>query len=113
MLAYPLSREARDFPWRTFYVWIFVFSMLFHGGLIPTYLVVKNLGLLNSIWALVLPNAVVVFNVILLLNFFRALPKELFEAAYMDGAGQWKTLLRIVIPVSLPVIATVTLFVAV
>lgn len=113
LLAYALSKEARDFPWRTFYVWVFVFSMLFHGGLIPTYLVVKNVGFLDSIWALVLPNAVVVFNVILLLNFFRSLPRELLEAAYMDGAGQWKTLWKIVLPISLPGIATVTLFVAV
>lgn len=113
LVAFPLSRESRDFPWRTFYVWVFVFSMLFHGGLIPSYLTVKTLGMLDSIWALVLPNAVVVFNVILLLNFFRALPKELFEAAYIDGAGQWTTLRRIVVPVSLPVIATVTLFIAV
>ena len=110
MLAYALSKEVREFRWRTLYVWFFVFTMLFSGGLIPTYLVVSATGLADTIWALVLPFAVNVFNVVLMLNFFRGLPRELLEASYIDGAGHWKTLLAIVVPTSMPVIATVTLF---
>jgi len=110
MLAYPLAKEARDFRWRTFYVWIFVFTMLFNGGLIPTYLVVQKTGLAGSLLALVIPSAVNVFNVILMLNFFRGIPKELLDASYIDGAGHWKTLWSIVVPVSKPVLATVALF---
>lgn len=110
LTAYPLSRENKHFRLRTVYVWIFVFTMLFSGGLIPTYLIVLKLGLLDSIWALILPGAVPIFNVILMLNFFRNLPKELSESAFIDGAGHWQTLWRIMVPLSLPVQATVTLF---
>ena len=110
LTAYPLSRERHQFRMRTVYVWIFVFTMLFNGGLIPTYVLVKELGLLDTIWALVLPFAVPVFNVVLLLNFFRNLPKELSEAAFIDGAGHWQILWRIMVPLSLPAQATVTLF---
>ena len=110
MVAYALSKEVKDFRFRTIYVWIFVLTMLFNGGLIPTYMVVMKMGLIDSIWALILPSAVNVFNIILILNFFRGLPKELLEAAFIDGANHWKTLLRVVIPVSMPVLATVTLF---
>lgn len=110
LTAYPLSRESNQFRLRTVYVWIFVFTMLFNGGLIPTYVLVKELGLLDTIWALVLPFAVPVFNVVLLLNFFRNLPKELSEAALIDGAGHWQIMWRIMVPLSLPAQATVTLF---
>jgi ABC-type glycerol-3-phosphate transport system permease component len=84
--------------------------MLFGGGLIPWYLVIKSLGMINSIWALVIPGAVPVFNIILVMNFLRNLPKELKEAAYIDGAGPWYLLLRIYIPLAVPALATVTLF---
>lgn len=110
LVAYALSKEVKDFRFRTFYVWLFVLTMLFSGGLIPTYMIVMKTGLLDTIWGLVLPSAVNVFNIILILNFFRGLPKELLEAAYIDGASHWKTLIRIVVPVSMPVLATVTLF---
>jgi putative aldouronate transport system permease protein len=110
LIAYPLSKDAKSFPRRTFYVWIFVFSMLFSGGLIPWYMVIKETGLLDSIWALVLPGAVPIFNVILLLNFFRGLPKELEESAFIDGAGYWKILWKIYVPLSAPSLATLTLF---
>lgn len=110
LIAYPLSKEETSFRLRTFYVWVFVLTILFNGGLIPTYLTVKETGLLGSIWALILPNAVPVFNMILLLNFFRGLPKELEESAFMDGAGYWKVLWSIMVPLSLPSIATVGLF---
>lgn len=110
IIAYPLSKEQHAFRFRSAYVWFFVFTILFNGGLIPSYLVIKNLGLLDTLWALVLPGAVPVFNVILLLNFFRSLPKELEEAAAMDGAGHWTVLWRLYAPLSLPALATVILF---
>ncbi|CAI6087043.1 carbohydrate ABC transporter permease [Cohnella sp. JJ-181] len=108
--AFALSREKREFGFRNAYMWIFVFTMLFHGGLIPWYLTIKNLGMLDTVWALVLPTAVPVYNIILLMNFFRSLPKELMEAAGLDGAGPWYIMARIFVPLSLPAIATVTLF---
>jgi putative aldouronate transport system permease protein len=108
--AYPLSKETSAFKWRTLYVWIFVFTILFGGGLIPWYMTIKATGLLNSIWALVIPGAVPVFNIILLLNFFRGLPKELEEAALIDGAGHWTIMWRLFVPLSLPALATISLF---
>jgi len=108
--AYPLSKDSRQFRLRTFYSWFFVFTILFSGGLIPNYLTVKNLGMLDTIWALVLPAAVTVFNVILLLNFYRSLPKELEESSLLDGAGQFTTLWKIYVPLSLPALATTGLF---
>lgn len=110
LIAYPLSKEVKKFPHRTLYVWFFVFTMLFNGGLIPTYMTVKYTGIMDTIWALVLPGAVPVFNVVLLLNFFRGLPKELEEAAFMDGAGHMTTLIRVVLPLSAPALATIGLF---
>lgn len=110
LLAYPLSKDSKVFPQRTLYAWFLVFTILFNGGLIPNYLSVRYTGLLDSIWALVLPHAVPVFNVLLLLNFFRNLPKELEEAAFIDGAGHWAILTRVYLPLSLPALATITLF---
>ncbi|XID95143.1 carbohydrate ABC transporter permease [Paenibacillaceae bacterium WGS1546] len=109
-MAYPLSRSPREFKARHYYMWFVLFTMLFSGGIIPLYLVVKYMGMFNTIWALVLPGAVPVFNVVLLMNFFRNLPKELGEAGLIDGAGPWYMLVRIYLPLSLPAIATVTLF---
>ncbi|MBW8349271.1 carbohydrate ABC transporter permease [Bacillus sp. IITD106] len=109
--AYSLSKEDHDFKGRKYYVWFFVFTMLFSGGLVPSYIIVTKVGLINSIWALVLPVAVNAFNLILLLNFFRtAVPKSLEEAAYMDGAGHFRILFSIYLPVAVPAIATVSLF---
>ncbi|MFD2115241.1 carbohydrate ABC transporter permease [Paenibacillus yanchengensis] len=109
-LAYPLSKEVKDFRFRTIYAWIFVFTMLFSGGLIPWYLTIRMFGLIDTIWALVLPSAVQVFNVVLMLNFFRGLPKELEESSFIDGGSHWSTLWRIYLPISLPSLATITLF---
>ncbi|MNI05901.1 L-arabinose transport system permease protein AraQ [compost metagenome] len=109
MIAYPLSKESTVFKSRTFYAWFFVLTMLFSGGLIPWYMVIRATGLLDSIWALILPGAVPVFNVILLLNFFRGLPKELEEAAFIDGAGPLTSLYRIILPLSKPALATIGL----
>lgn len=110
LIAYPLSKEAHRFRFRTAYAWIFFFTMLFSGGLIPLFILVFNLRLMDTIWSLVLPGAVPVFSVILMLNFFRQIPKELEEAAFIDGAGHWKTLFQIYVPCSLPAIATIALF---
>ncbi|MCP1308551.1 carbohydrate ABC transporter permease [Paenibacillus tyrfis] len=110
LTAYPLSKEPRQFRLRTFYAWFFVFTILFSGGLIPTYLTIKSLNLIDSIWALILPTAVPVFNVILLLNFYRNLPKELEESSRIDGAGHFTTLWKIYVPLSLPALATTGLF---
>ncbi len=108
--AYPLSKMKGKFKSRGIYVWFFFFTMLFNGGMIPTYLLVNKLGLRNSVWSLVLPNSVNVFNMLLMLSFFRQLSTELEDAANVDGAGHWRTLWQIFVPISLPVIATVTLF---
>lgn len=108
--AYPLSQDPKKFPLRKTYVWFFFITMLFSGGLVPGYYIVFNTGLIDTIWALIIPAAVPVYNVILMLNFFRQLPKELDEAAFMDGAGHWTVLFKIYIPTSLPSIATIALF---
>jgi putative aldouronate transport system permease protein len=113
LVAYPLSKEQSVMRSRTFYVWFFFFTTLFSGGLIPSYFIVKQTGIMNTLFALVLPGAVPVFNVIVLLNFFRQLPKEMEEAAIMDGAGHWTRLWKIYVPTSLPSLATLLLFVIV
>ncbi|MBB6634627.1 carbohydrate ABC transporter permease [Cohnella thailandensis] len=95
------------------FVGFFIVAMLFNGGMIPTYLLVTKIGLYNSIWALILPSAVNVFYLILIMNFFKALPKELEEAAFMDGANHWQVFARMFLPLSLPVLATVGLFMVV
>lgn len=108
--AFPLSKEDISFKGRSLYTWFFVFTILFSGGLIPSYILIQKLGLMNTIWALILPGALSVWNVILMMNFFRGLPKELEEAAYLDGAGHIKTLILVYVPLSLPAIATLSLF---
>jgi putative aldouronate transport system permease protein len=110
IMAYPLSREQRAFRFRNVYMWTIVFTMLFNGGLIPWYMTIRTVGLIDKFWALVLPGAVNVFNIILLMNFFRSVPKELEEATAIDGAGPWYTLWKIFVPISMPAIATITLF---
>ncbi|KRE49563.1 carbohydrate ABC transporter permease [Paenibacillus sp. Soil522] len=108
LMAYPLSRK--NLPGRQFFLLMIVFTLLFSGGIIPTYLVVKSMGLLDSIWAMILPNAVWSFNVLIMKSFFEGLPEELFESARMDGAKEFRILLQIVIPLSIPVLLTVGLF---
>ena len=109
--AYPLSRDTCYFKARKYYIWFYFFPMLFGGGLIPTFLVVKFTGLYDTIWALIVPGAVGIYNCILMLNFFRQLPKEMEEAAIIDGAGHGTILWKIIVPVSKPSIATVALFI--
>ncbi len=110
LTAYPLSKERSEFGARTFFAWAFFITMLFGGGLIPWYMVIRQFKLIDTIWALVLPGAVPVFSMILMLNFFRQVPKDLAEAAEIDGAGHWMTLFGIYVPVSTPALATILLF---
>lgn len=110
MTAYPLSKDSRAFKGRSVYMWFFVFTMLFSGGLVPNYILITELGLRNSIWALVLPGAVEVWSIIILLNFFRGIPKELEEAALIDGASEIVTMLKVFLPLSPPALATLSLF---
>lgn len=108
LLAYPLSRK--NLPGRNFFLFFIVFTMLFSGGMIPTYLVVRSLGLLNTLGALIFPNVVWVFNTLVMKSYFESIPEEMFESARMDGAGEWRTLIFILIPLSMPTIMTVMLF---
>ncbi|GGD50632.1 ABC transporter permease [Paenibacillus nasutitermitis] len=110
MAAYPLSKEVERFRLRTLYVWFFAVTMFLGGGLIPTYIVVKETGIMDTIWALILPGALSVWHMVMLLNFFRSVPKDLEEAAIVDGAGKIKILVKIYVPISLPAIATILLF---
>ncbi|GKU80029.1 carbohydrate ABC transporter permease [Paenibacillus sp. L3-i20] len=110
MAAYALSKDSRIFHGRNVYLWYFVVTMLFSAGLVPGYILILKLGLLNNIFALILPGLVAVYNVILLLNFFRSVPKELEEATFIDGAGYFRTFISIYIPISMPAIATIALF---
>lgn len=95
LAAYPLSKETSVFRSRNVYSWLFVFSMIFNGGLVPFYMVIQKIHLMDSFWVLVLPGAVNTFLVILMLNFFRGIPKEMEEAALIDGAGHFRTLFSI------------------
>lgn len=110
LMAYPLSKSKYEFRCRNIYMGLLIFAMLFSGGMIPTYLVVKKLGLLNTIWSLILPGAVPIFSVIMVKNFFAGLPKSLEESATIDGASPLQVLFYICIPCSKPSIATVALF---
>ncbi|QGQ95171.1 carbohydrate ABC transporter permease [Paenibacillus psychroresistens] len=110
LAAYPLSKESGVLKARATFAWYFVFTMLFSGGLVPSYILVSKLHLNNTMWALILPGAVSVWNMILLMNFFRNVPKELEEAALIDGANQLQTLWKIYLPISMPALATLSLF---
>jgi len=112
MAAYALSRK--DLYGRNVIMFLFLMTMFFSGGLIPTYLVVKNLGLLNTMWALILPKAVAVWNVIVAKTFFESsIPNELLEAARIDGCSDVKFFWKIVLPLSKPIVAVMVLFYAV
>lgn len=110
MAAYPLAKSRNEFAPRNGILWLFVFCMLFSGGTIPWYMVMKNYGLINNVFGLAICGGIPVFNLILMVNFFQGIPKELEEAAMVDGAGPWYILTRIVVPLSKPVLATIALF---
>ncbi|WP_145036473.1 carbohydrate ABC transporter permease [Paenibacillus sp. Y412MC10] len=109
--AYPLTKKR--LKGRNFILTALVFTMYFSGGLIPSYILVKNLGMMNSVWSLVLPGAMSVFNMIILKTFFSNLPESLEESAAIDGCSDLGILIKIVLPLSLPSIATISLFYAV
>ncbi len=112
MAAYPLSRKS--LAGRGIIQFIFVFTMLFSGGMIPTYLIVQGLGLIDTRWALLLPNAVGVWFVIVARTFFQStVPVELYDSAEIDGAGDLRTFFKIVLPLSIPIVAVLVLFYAV
>lgn len=110
LTAFPLSRTRNTFAARDVFMWLMVIGMILNVGIVPWYLTISNYGLIDSIWALVLPTALPIWNVIIMMNFFRNIPKELDEAARMDGANPWQLLWHIYLPTSLPAMATVTLF---
>lgn len=109
--AYGLSK--RDLKGRSIVIVFILFTMIFQAPLIPTYLLVKSLGMLNTIWALIIPNAIAAFNLIIMISFFQNIPDELIDSAKIDGCGEYRTLWRIVIPLSMPSISTIGLFYAV
>ncbi len=111
LMAYGLSRKY--LYGRTFINFIVVFSMLFSGGMIPTFLIVKEVGLIDSYWSLIIPVAINAFNLIIMRNFFQALPDDLEESAKIDGSNDFGILLKIMLPLALPSIATLSLFYAV
>lgn len=108
MVAYGLSK--RDLRGRKFYTAMGVITMFFSGGMIPTYLLMKQLGLLDNFMVYILPQLFSYYDVVILMNFFRQVPSSLEESAKMDGAGVWKVFLRIIMPLSKPAIATIALF---
>ncbi len=111
LMAYPLSRK--NLPGRKWIMAAVTFTLVFSGGMIPTYLVVNGLGLIDSYWALIIPGAISSFNLILVKNFFQEIPESLIDAAQIDGSSEVNTLLKIVLPLSKPALATFTMFYAV
>lgn len=109
MAAYPLAR--RDFAGKNFIMFLFVFTTMFSGGLIPTYMLVKDLGMLNTTWSMVIPGALVVWNVIITRTYFQTtIPDEMLEAAQLDGCDDLRFVWKVVVPLSGPIIAVITLF---
>lgn len=108
LMAYPLSRKR--LPGRNLLLVFVLIPMLFSGGLVPLFILVKNLGIINTYWAVTLPLAISTFNLLILKGFFEGLPQELFESAHLDGASELAILVRIVLPLSKPVLATLSLF---
>lgn len=106
--AYPLSRP--DFPMKRALVLLLLFTMIFDGGIVPNYLLIKELHLLNSLWVYVLPTAANAFQVLVMLSFFRSIPDALIDAARIDGARDMKILFRIVLPLSIPSLVTIGLW---
>jgi putative aldouronate transport system permease protein len=108
LTAYPLAK--RNLPFRSFLTMFMVFTMFFAGGLIPNYLLIVNLGLIDSIWSLVLPSLIPTFSMLIMRNYFMSLPVDLEESAKIDGAGDWKVLFQIIVPLSRPIVATIVLW---
>ena len=108
LVAYPLSRQ--NIPGRKALLLIFLFTMMFNGGIIPSYLLIMQLNMINSVWSLILPQLVNVYNLLIVKNYMEALPESLVEAAKIDGASQTRILRSVVLPMAKPVLATVFMF---
>jgi len=113
MMAFAFTRTSRHFKGRNFFMSLLLICMLFNGGMIPTFLWMKELGLMNTIWIMILPALVAPGSVIMMMNFMKGLPVSIEESATIDGATPWQVLWRIVVPCSKPVIATISLFIIV
>ncbi|MDL2319392.1 carbohydrate ABC transporter permease, partial [Eubacteriales bacterium OttesenSCG-928-A19] len=111
LTGYPLSKNR--LKGRRLITTLMYFTMLFNGGLVPTYLVIRDLGMIDSLWALIWPKVISVYNMLLLINFFKSIPEGMEESAYIDGANDFTILMRVILPLSLPIFATLTLFYAV
>jgi len=112
LTAFPMSVD--NFPFRKFFMFLITFTMLFGGGLIPSYLLIKNLGMYNTIWAIIVPGCLSAWNIILVRTYLKSnIPNEIIEAARIDGAGYWSILIRMIVPLSKPILAVIALFSAV
>ena len=111
LVAYPLSKK--HMKGIKLILFLFVFTMLFHGGLVPTYLLIKKLGIYNTAWSLILPGAISVYNMLIIKNYYESLPESLEESARIDGAGNLRIFFSLIVPPSKPVLAAITLFTAV
>ncbi|CAM4175357.1 carbohydrate ABC transporter permease [Lederbergia lenta] len=111
LMAYGLAKT--DLKGRSFLILLVLFTMIFQAPMIPSYLVVKDLGMLNTLWSIMIPNAISAFNLIIMMSFFQRIPKDLLEAARIDGCGEYRTWWKIALPMSLPAMTTVGLFYAV
>ncbi|GAS85416.1 MULTISPECIES: carbohydrate ABC transporter permease [Paenibacillus] len=109
--AYPLTKKK--LKGRKLFMYVIIITMFFSGGMIPEYLLIRDLNMLNSVWALILPGLVSPFNLIILISFFRGIPESLEESAEIDGSSHVHTLFKIILPLSMPVLATLALFYAV
>jgi putative aldouronate transport system permease protein len=110
LMAYPLSKSDRVFKGRNLFMWLLLIGLFTDWGIIPWWMVIRSLGLIDSLAALVIPSALVPYSVVLMMNFFREIPQELDDAARIDGASHWRRLFKIYIPLAVPSIATLTLF---
>ena len=108
LMAYPLSRK--DLPWRKAFLGIVVFTLMFNGGMVPTYLVVRATGLINSVWSMIIPQIIWTQHLLVLKSFMESIPEELLESARIDGAGEFRILVRIAIPLCVPSIITVAVY---
>lgn len=111
LTAFPLCRK--DLPGRRIFMGLIIFTMVFHGGMIPTYIIIRSYKMINTLWALMLPTSISVYNLIIMMRFFKQIPMSLLEAAYIDGHNDISVFLKIILPLSKPILATITLFYAV
>lgn len=110
LVAYPLSKEKEELWGRNVLRWIFIIPMLINGGIVPGFILIRNLGLINSIWALILPGCVPSMYIVMMMNFFRGINTGLLDSARIDGADEFTILLRIMLPLSGASMATIVLF---